>query len=199
MSGGYRARLGISAEAFVVLFLGRMHRIKRLDLLADAFTLARGSRRDMHLVLAGHDEDRLIPGLLARLGGDTAHVHATGAIHGADKWTLLKDADVTVQCSDSESFGLAVVESLASGVPVIATRTCPWSQLEAHQCGLWVEQTAAAIAAGIETLAADAPRRARMGERAANLAREQYRVGCHRSANGAPVCRPHLTCRPSSC
>ena len=34
-----------------------------------------------------------------------------------DKWALLRDADVTVQCSDSESFGMAVVESLAAGVP----------------------------------------------------------------------------------
>ena len=77
------------------------------------------------------------------------HVHAIDAIHGADKWALLKDADVMVQCSDSESFGLSVVESLASGVPVIVTRTCPWREIETHDCGFWVEQTAPAIAAAI--------------------------------------------------
>ena len=52
-------------------------------------------------------------------------MHAIGEIHGADKWALVKDADVMVQASDSESFGLSVVESLASGVPVVVTRTCP--------------------------------------------------------------------------
>jgi glycosyltransferase involved in cell wall biosynthesis len=173
-SGGFRARLGIPAGGFVVLFLGRMHRIKRLDLLADAFASARATHPELHLVLAGHDEDRLVPGLLARLAPDADHVHAMGAIHGADKWALLRDADVMVQCSDSESFGLAVVESLASGVPVIATRTCPWRELETRDCGFWVEQTAPAIAAAIVALAEDPARRAARGERAAAVARDHY-------------------------
>ena len=173
-SGGYRGRLGIPAGAFVVLFLGRMHRIKRLDLLADAFASARATHPDLHLVLAGHDEDRLLPDLLKRLNHDVEQVHVLGTIDGADKWALLRDADVMVQCSDSESFGLSVVESLTSGVPVIATRTCPWGELEARGCGLWVEQTAPAIAAAIRVLADHPARRAAMGARAAEVARDHY-------------------------
>ena len=172
--GGSRARLGIPADAFVVLFLGRMHRIKRLDLLADAFAAAHATHPSVHLVLAGPDEHGLVPGLRQRLTGVVAFVHAIGDVHGADKWTLLKDADVMVQCSDSESFGLAVVEALASGVPVVATRTCPWSEIETQQCGFWVDQTAPAIAAAIRTLADDPRRRARMGERAVAFARDRY-------------------------
>lgn len=171
---GFRARLGIPADAFVVLFLGRMHRIKRLDLIADAFAAAGAVHLRMHLVLAGPDEHGLVPDLLRRLSGFAARVHAIGPIHGADKWALVKDADVMVQCSDSESFGLSVVESLASGVPVVVTRTCPWSEVETHECGFWVEQTAAAIAAAIGTLVRDPVRRARMGERAAAFARDRY-------------------------
>ena len=171
---GYRARLGIPADAFIVLFLGRMHRIKRLDLLAEAFADVRATHPGVHLVLAGPDEHQLVPDLLRRFSGDADHMHAIGAVHGADKWALLSDADVTVQCSDSESFGLAVVESLAAGVPAIATRTCPWSALEARECGFWVEQTAPAMAAAIRTLADDPIRRARMGQRGAQFAREQY-------------------------
>ena len=171
---GYRAHLGIPSDAFVVLFLGRMHRIKRLDLLADAFAAVRKTHPRAHLVLAGPDEQRLVAGLLRRLSADADHVRVIGAVTGADKWALLKDADVMVQCSDSESFGLAVVESLASGVPVVATRTCPWSALEARECGFWVEQTAPAIAAAIRTLADDPVRRGRMGQRAATFARQQY-------------------------
>ena len=171
--GGYRGHLGIPADAFVVLFLGRMHRIKRLDLLADAFDAVRATHPAMQLVLAGPDEHRLIPALRARFAG-SGSLHAIGDVHGADKWALLKDADVMVQCSDSESFGLAVVEALASGVPVIATRTCPWSEIETHGCGFWVEQTAPAIAAAIRTLADEPRRRAAMGQRAAVFARERY-------------------------
>ena len=173
-SGGYRARLGIPADGFVVLFLGRLHGIKRLDLLADAFAVLRFTHPTAHLVLAGPDEHGLTPGLRQRLAGYDEAVHFIGDVHGADKWALLKDADVSVQCSDSESFGLAVVESLASGVPAIVTRTCPWSELETARCGFWVEQTAPAIAAALAALAADPRLRAEMGERAIAWARERY-------------------------
>lgn len=171
---GYRARLGIPPGAFVVLFLGRMHRIKRLDLLAAAFAEVRATRPSAHLVLAGPDEHGLVPDLLRLLSAHAGAVHALDVVSGTDKWALLKDADVMVQCSDSESFGLAVVESLAAGVPVIATRTTPWREIEARDCGFWVEQTAPAIAAAIRTLVDDPARRARMGERAAAFAREQF-------------------------
>ncbi len=173
-SRGYRARLGIPSDAFIVLFLGRMHRIKRLDLLAEAFAELRGTHPSVHLVLAGPDEQGLLPDLMGRFADAADRVHAPGPVHGSDKWALIKDADVMVQCSDSESFGLAVVESLAAGVPVIATRTCPWSEVETHGCGFWVEQTAPAIAAAIRTLAGDPARRGEMGERAAALACERY-------------------------
>jgi glycosyltransferase involved in cell wall biosynthesis len=171
---GYRARLGIPPGAFVVLFLGRMHRIKRLDLLGAAIADVRATHPSVHLVLAGPDEHGLVPGLRRQLSAHADAVHALDAVSGADKWALLKDADVMVQCSDSESFGLAVVESLAAGVPVIATRTTPWQEVEARGCGFWVEQSAPAIAAAIRTLVDDPARRASMGERAAALAREQY-------------------------
>jgi glycosyltransferase involved in cell wall biosynthesis len=173
-SRGYRSRLGIPDEAFVVLFLGRMHRIKRLDLLADAFYAAHEVHPSMHLVLAGPDEHGLIPGLLKRLSGAVEHVHAIGPIHGGDKWSLVKDADAMVQCSDSESFGMSVIESLACGVPVIVTRTCPWSEIETDGCGFWVEQTAPAIAAAMSTLAGDPSLRDRMGERGEAFAHDRY-------------------------
>jgi glycosyltransferase involved in cell wall biosynthesis len=171
---GFRERLGIPGDAFIVLFLGRLHAIKRLDLIADAFVAAHATHPSMHLVLAGPDEHQLLPDLLRRMGEAVDHVHATGAIDGADKWALVKDADVIVLASDSESFGLSVVESLASGVPAVVTRTCPWSELETFECGFWVNQTAAAIADALTVLAADPARRARMGQRAAAFARDHY-------------------------
>ena len=171
---GFRARLGIPPDAFVVLFLGRMHRIKRLDLLADAFLAARATHSSMHLVLAGPDEQGLVPELRRRLSPALDAVHPIGTVRAEDKWALLRDADVMVQCSDSESFGMAVIESLASGVPAIVTRTCPWSEIEKYECGFWVEQTVPAIAAALSELADDPIRRQRMGARAAVFAREHY-------------------------
>ena len=171
---GYRRQLGIPPDAFLVLFLGRMHRIKRLDLLADAFDELRRTHPSAHLVLAGHDEQGLIAGLTRRLSAHAPSVHVLDAVSGPDKWALLRDADVTVQCSDSESFGMTVVESLAAGVPAVVTRTCPWPEIESRECGFWVEQSAPAIAAALRTLADDPAPRRRMGERGAAFACERY-------------------------
>jgi glycosyltransferase involved in cell wall biosynthesis len=171
---GFRSRLGIAADAFVVTFLGRMHRIKRLDLLVDAFAAAHSTHPSMRLVLAGPDEQRLVSGLLERASDAVEHIHAIGEIHDADKWALVKDADVVVQCSDSESFGMSVIEALASGVPVIATHTCPWSEIETNGCGFWVEQTAPAIARALGALVSHPSLRASMGERGSAFARDHY-------------------------
>ena len=171
---GYRRHLGIPSDALVVLYLGRMHRIKRLDLVADAFAALRTTNPSAHLVLAGHDEQGLIPGLMRRLSAHAPFVHVLSAVGGEDKWALLRDADVTVLCSDSESFGMTVVESLAAGVPAVVTRTCPWPQIEMRECGFWVEQNAPAIAAALRVLADDPASRRRMGENAMAFARERY-------------------------
>src|SRR5262249_17345074 len=154
-------------------FLGRMHRIKRIDIVADAFAIARATHPSLHLVLAGPDEDNLLPGITARLGAHAPFVRTPGAVSGADKWSLLKDADVTVLCSDSENFGIAVVESLAAGVPVIATRTCPWRVLEDQRCGRWVEQTPQAVAKGIGGPVTAPATRREESARAAALARHR--------------------------
>jgi glycosyltransferase involved in cell wall biosynthesis len=43
--------------------------------------------------------------------------------------------------SRMESFGIVVLEALASGKPVLASKGCPWVELEVHRCGWWVEAT----------------------------------------------------------
>ena len=171
---GFRHRLAIADDAFVVAFVGRLHRIKRLDLLAQAFVDLRRTHPDAQLVIAGPDEDGLLAGVMRTAGAQAAGVHAIGSVNDADKWALLRSADVSVQCSDSESFGLAVVEGMAASKPVVVTRTCPWSAIETHGCGFWVEQSAAGIAAGLRALA-DSPERAQeMGRAGARFARDRY-------------------------
>jgi len=171
---GFRERLGIPRDAFVVAFLGRIHPIKRLDLLASAFAAVRETHSDVHLVLAGPDERGHLASVMRRLTAHAGCVHAPGALGEDDKWALLRAADVSVQCSDSESFGLAIVEAMAAGVPVVVTRTCPWPEIEARDCGFWVEHSAPALADAIRRLLADRPRRAAMGERGAAFARERF-------------------------
>lgn len=173
-SSRFRERQGISRDAFVIIFLGRIHPIKRIDLLIAAFEILRADNIDVHLVIAGPDERGDLAGLMRSVEAHADRVHATGALDEDEKWEALRDADVAVQCSDSESFGLAIVEAMAAGLPVVVSRTCPWPEIETRQCGFWVEQSSSAIANAIGRMVTDRPAAIEMGERAAAFARERF-------------------------
>ena len=152
-------------DSDLVLFLGRLHPIKRLDLLADAFTRLRRGGRRATLVVAGPDEDghrRRIEPLFSEVAADVRWI---GAVDGADKWALLAASRALVQCSDSESFGMSVAEALAAGVPVVVTERGAWPQLAAMGAGCLVAHEAGAIADALTTLLADQAGARAMGER----------------------------------
>ena len=165
---------GVPAGAPYVLFLGRLHPIKRLDLLAAAFARVSRSVPAAHLVIAGPDERghraRVEP-LFAGLGG---RAHWCGAVDGRRKAGLLSGASALVLCSDSESFGVSVAEALAAGVPAVVSRTCPWPMLDTVGCGHWVEQQPDAIAAGLEDLLKNPEEARAMGRRGHELAAREY-------------------------
>ncbi len=172
--GEFRRRFEIPHDAFVIAFLGRMHPIKRLDLLAAAFGELRERHPSVHLVLAGPDDHGHLADIMRRLTAHAGFVHASDTLDEAGKWALLGDADASVQCSDSESFGLAVVEAMAAAVPVVVTRTCPWQEVESRGCGFWVDQSAPAIADALRHLLSNRAAAAAMGERGAAFVRERY-------------------------
>jgi glycosyltransferase involved in cell wall biosynthesis len=172
--GAFRRRLGVAAEAPLIVFLGRIHPTKRLDLLAGAFDRVRAARPGARLVIAGPDEDGHRRQIEPRFGRAAETVHWTGELDEAERWALLADADALVLCSESESFGMSVVEALAAGVPVVVTQTCPWQDVETARCGFWVPQSAEAIASALLRLMADPAAARAMGERGRVLARTRY-------------------------
>lgn len=168
--GGFRQKLGIPENARLVTFLGRLHPTKRLDLLVQAFRRLHRKVPDALLVLAGRPD-----GLdVCSLGLDES-MRWLGPLEEREKWALLFESNALVMCSDSESFGMSVLEALSVGVPVVATRTCPWEEIQAHGCGFWVDQQAESIAAGIEQILGDAALARRMGEKGRQLVATRYR------------------------
>src|SRR5262249_8479601 len=142
---GVRARLGIPDEAPIVLFLGRIHPIKRLDLLASAIAQVRERDATVHFVVAGPNEGGHLSALQPYLAPLGSAVHVIGAID-QEKWPLLAACTLLAMTSDSESFGMSVVEAMAAGVPVVVTRTCGWHTIETDGCGVLVDQRVDAIA-----------------------------------------------------
>jgi len=129
-AGKFRRERGISSDAKVILFLGRLVSKKSPDLLIEAFVnwcgeLAKG--RDAVLVLAGPDEG---DGFLAQLQSMAdrrairGSVIFTGPLYDDAKWSAYRDADVFVLPSQNENFGNTAGEAAACGTPVIVTDRC---------------------------------------------------------------------------
>jgi glycosyltransferase involved in cell wall biosynthesis len=163
-------RFGIGARRFV-LFLGRIHPIKRLDLLAAAWR--RLGDREATLVIAGPDEGEHRATLAGAFEG-LDRVVWTGEVSGREKADLLSAASALVQCSDSESFGLSVAEAMAARTPVVVTRTCPWDEIEREGAGRWVTHDAAAIAGALDEILGDPALARAMGERGRALVEREY-------------------------
>jgi len=132
-----------------VLSLGRLHPLKGLDLLLEAWSRAlRETPPDerWQLLIAGPDEQGT-RAALERQARDLnlTNVTFSGPLYGADKDRALADADLFVLPSRSENFGIVVAEALAAGVPVITTKGTPWSEIEGS-CGWWVDVAAEPLA-----------------------------------------------------
>jgi glycosyltransferase involved in cell wall biosynthesis len=169
-----RERFHLPATGPLVLFLGRLHPIKRLDLLAAAFADVRRCHPDAHLVIAGPDEDGHRATLAPLFTPFGASVTWTGRVDDGAKRLLLGAAAVLVMCSNSESFGMSAAEAMAAGTPVVVTRTCPWPEVESEQTGFWVEQTPEAIAAGISAVLSNAAAAHAMAQRGRALIASRY-------------------------
>jgi glycosyltransferase involved in cell wall biosynthesis len=83
-------------------------------------------------------------------------------------------ATTLVLSSNSESFGMSVAEAMAAGKPVVVTRTCPWPEVESHEAGFWVDQTADAIAEGLNAVLSNPLAAQAMGRRGRALIASQY-------------------------
>ncbi|MGH2951694.1 MAG: glycosyltransferase, partial [Solirubrobacterales bacterium] len=122
-TGGLRDRLGIPAGAVVGAFvatLDRAHHFKRLDVAIDA--LARLGDKRLHLIVAGGGE--LLEGFRGRASeaGVADRVHFLGAVPHAELPGVLRAADLFLLTTEPpESFGIAIAEAMACGLPVIAT------------------------------------------------------------------------------
>lgn len=159
----------------VVLFLGRLHERKGVQVLIPAFADAVKHAPDARLLVVGPDEG-MRSTLEAQVGqyNLAGRVIFTGLLTGQDKLAALAAADLFALPADGEGFSMAVLEAMACGLPVLLTPGCHFPAAADEGAGLVVPRAVEPVSAALSTLLTDRQRRASMGRRARELVSARY-------------------------
>ena len=147
----FRARHGVAPGERVLLYLGRVHPKKGLDLLLEAFASLDPASRHV-VVIVGEGEPAYVERLkrLAQSRGIAARVRWTGPLYGQPKWAAFAAAELFVLPSHQENFAVAVVEALAAGTPVCTTTAVDIHETIArYQAGIICADDPAALASAL--------------------------------------------------
>jgi glycosyltransferase involved in cell wall biosynthesis len=148
------------------LFIGRIYPVKGLPMLVEAWARVRPEGWRLHI--AGPDEagHRAAVERAVRAAGLDAVVSFEPMLDDRAKRAAMLAADLFVVPSQSESFGMAIGEALAHGLPVLTTTAVPWPALPEWGCGWRVEPAVEAIAGALrEATALDGGTLRAMGSR----------------------------------
>jgi glycosyltransferase involved in cell wall biosynthesis len=126
-----RRTLGWSSDERVLLFLSRIHVKKGLDLLLRALTQTDAARAARLIIVGGGDERtvRELRAFAKTHAASLPSVEWIGEVWGEAKWKFFQGADLFCLPTRSENFGLAVLEALQVGTPVLTTRATPWVEV----------------------------------------------------------------------
>jgi glycosyltransferase involved in cell wall biosynthesis len=111
---GLRRELGLDADVFLIGAVGRLHPSKGMDVLISAFRATASAHAALVILGEGPQRSRL-----EDLRAGDARIHLLG--YRPDVYGCLRDLDLFVSPSREESFGLAILEAMSTGVPIVAT------------------------------------------------------------------------------
>lgn len=131
---------GLRDKQFL-LFLGRVHEKKGVDMLLNAFAAVIAGRQDLHLVVAGPCDGankQKLDLIMRQLDPDVrSRISFIGMLLGDLKWGAMRSAAAFVLPSHQENFGQSITEALSCGTPVLITnRVNIWREIWSSGAGL---------------------------------------------------------------
>ena len=171
-----RAELGISAAEIVLITTAALVRRKGIDVLIEAVAQVCAAGTPIRLLIAGVGEERELLESLSSERGVAAQVQFLG--WRSDKEDLLAASDIFVLASRREGLGVAALEAMAAGVPVVASRVGGLSQAVVEgETGFLVEpENSNGMADAIVRLAKDANLRREIGQRGRERVAQKFGI-----------------------
>ncbi|HZK15193.1 MAG TPA: glycosyltransferase [Solirubrobacterales bacterium] len=168
-----RAELGLGDDDVLLIFVGRVVPIKRLDLLLGALALARQSERRLQLAVVGDGDVRR---QLERQAADLGIADAVRFLgYRRELRPLFAAADVAVLSSDNEGTPVSLIEAAAAGLPSVATDVGGVGEVVSEATGILVPPgDPQAFADALVRIASDAERRTRSGSATQRRALSRY-------------------------
>ena len=160
----------------VILFLGRIHPKKGLDILARAFVEIAKKKDDVCLLIVGPDNNhyqRQIEKILDEQNA-TDKVVFTGILAGTDKLAVLSGSDIFVLPSHSEGFSMSILEAMICGLPVVITKECHFSEVQKVQAGRIIDSDIYELSDTIIELLDNPDLCRRMGNAGRQLVKSKY-------------------------
>jgi glycosyltransferase involved in cell wall biosynthesis len=138
----FKEKYGVAANQKILLFLSRIHPFKGLKLFLKTVLKIQDQFRKNNWVFLiagmselGHEKDLK---LFVEENNISDIVKFIGPQFDQDKIDAYDSSDCFILPSKGENFGIAVIEALSRGLPVIATESTPWENLETENCGWWI-------------------------------------------------------------
>ncbi|MDH0868157.1 glycosyltransferase [Mitsuaria sp. GD03876] len=135
-AGGLRAALGLGAEALLAGFVGRLSPEKAPEVFIRGAAQLLQRLPDAHFALVGEGPMKTQLRENVERMGLAGRIHLTGGID--DVRPVFHDLDLLVSSSNSEAMPLALMEGMASGLPVVATRVGGVPEIVEHGGTGWL-------------------------------------------------------------
>jgi glycosyltransferase involved in cell wall biosynthesis len=160
----------------LIVFLSRLNAKKGLHLLVQAFRMVSREMPSALLAIVGAGDPPPFEGQVKRWVTECGVANQAvmpGLLTGEEKLTALADADVFVLPSQTENFGFAIFEAMASSVAVVVSEGVHYAdEIHRHEAGLVVPCEAETFATAILKLARSPVLRKEMGENGKRLAQK---------------------------
>ncbi|RJQ43497.1 MAG: glycosyltransferase [Nitrospiraceae bacterium] len=172
-----KARYPALSNKKVILFLGRISWKKGLDVLVKAFASVKKRRDDVHLLIAGNDEGGYVKKVRKWLKDEGISKDATftGLLEGSAKLEAFAGSDLFVLPSYSENFGMAVIEAMACGLPVIISdQVGIYREVINAEAGVVISPDATELAKALANMLDDPDNNIKFKENSRKLVSERF-------------------------